>query len=146
MGYMMNMSGTTRHRLTPHRQAVLETIVAIQGHPTAAEVFDAVQRRRPRIAFGTVYTALHYLVDRGLLAEVRRPDGVVSYDRETSPHDHAVCRQCGRLVDVQGHLPVSYAAIEQRTGYTIEQHQVQFIGLCPDCRAGLDRGERSRVS
>ena len=39
-------------------RAVLDAVHRLPGHPTAAEVFDAVRATRPRIAFGTVYTAL----------------------------------------------------------------------------------------
>jgi len=126
-------------RLTRQRQAVLEAVAERRDHPTAAQVFDAVRDRSPRIAYGTVYNALHYLAHAGLVAEVRRPDGVVSYDRETSPHDHAVCRACGTLADV--HLPAvrdavatAYAAVAGETGFMVEGHRVEFVGLCPTCR------------
>lgn len=132
---MNTTSFSARRRLTANRRAVLETVGALAGHPTAIDVFEAVHVRRPRMAVGTVYTALHYLVDRGLIAEVRRPDGVTSYDRNTRPHDHAACRLCGRLVDVQGRAHTPYAAVEEQTGFVIELHRVEYIGICPSCRA-----------
>lgn len=127
-------------RLTRNRRAVFDAVAGRKDHPTAAQVFDAVRGRQPRIAYGTVYNALHYLVDAGLVAEVLRPDGVVSYDPDTAPHDHAVCRVCGRLADV--HLPTvraetatAYDAVAQETGFTVAEHRVEFVGLCPECRA-----------
>ena len=129
-------------RLTRQRQAVLDAVAGRRDHPTAAQVFDAVRSWQPRIAYGTVYNALHYLVAAGLVAEVRRPDGVVSYDRETAPHDHAVCRVCGTLADA--HLPAvrdavstAYDAVAAETGFTVEQHRVEFVGLCPACRLSV---------
>ncbi len=126
-------------RLTRQRQAVLTAVAGRWDHPTAAQVFDAVRGQQPHIAYGTVYNALHYLADAGLVAEVRRPDGVVSYDRETTPHDHAVCRACGTLADV--HLPTvrdtvatAYGAVAGETGFAIEGHRVEFVGLCPACQ------------
>jgi Fur family ferric uptake transcriptional regulator len=124
-----------RQRLTDHRRAVLDAVHRLPGHPTAAEVFDAVRATRPRIAFGTVYTALHYLVEHDRVAAVRLPNGVVSYDRNTVPHDHLVCRVCGALADVPGHVSVPYYAIESRTGFRVEGHRVEFVGLCPACLA-----------
>ncbi len=126
-------------RLTRQRQAVLQAVAGRRDHPTAAQVFDAVRGQQPRIAYGTVYNALHYLVNAGLVAEVRRPDGVVSYDRDTAPHDHAVCRRCGTLADV--HLSAArdavteaYPSVARQTGFAVEQHRVEFVGLCPACR------------
>ena len=126
------------HRLTTNRQAVFEAVRSRYDHPTAAEVYTSVRQQRPHIAYGTVYNALHYLVDNGLLAEVRRPDGVVSYDRETRPHDHAICRVCGKLADVPNHATLNYTPIEQQTGFVIDAHRVEFIGRCPSCRAEMN--------
>jgi Fe2+ or Zn2+ uptake regulation protein len=127
-------------RLTRHRQAVLATIAAHPIHRTAAEVYAAMQSTQPHIAFATVYNALHYLVQARLIAEVRRPDGVIAYDRNTAPHDHIICRRCGRLDDVAplaqpwpGGVP--YAGVTAHTGYLVEGHRVEYVGLCPQCRA-----------
>jgi Fe2+ or Zn2+ uptake regulation protein len=130
-------------RLTSHRRAVLDTVAGLAGHPTAADIFDSVRAVRPRIAFGTVYTALHYLVDHGYVAAVRRPDGVTSYDRNTVPHDHLVCRACGNLADVPGHVSVSYHVIEALSGYRVEGHRLEFIGLCAACLAREGDGPSS---
>lgn len=126
-------------RLTPHRQAVLDLVRARPAHLTAAQIYDAVHMEQPRIAFATVYNALHHLVQTGLIAEVRQPDGVVAYDRETSPHDHIICRRCGRLDDVpvlsDPSLDTSaYQEVAARTGYAVEGHRTEYAGLCPGCR------------
>ena len=130
-------------RLTRHRQAVLSTVAAQPLHLTAADVYDAVRQHDPGIAYATVYNALHYLVAAGLIAEVRRPDGVVSYDRETAPHDHVVCTRCGAIGDVWRTAALdachgAYADVAAQTGFTVEQHRVEFAGLCPSCRAARD--------
>lgn len=129
-------------RLTRHRLTVLQAVAARPTHLSAAQVYDAVYRSQPRIAFATVYNALHYLVGAGLIAEVRRPDGVVAYDRNTVPHDHIVCRGCGRLDDVPAEPgraidARAYAAVAAHTGYAIEGHRVDYTGLCPACRVGI---------
>ncbi len=127
-------------RLTHHRQAVLEVVRERPAHLTAAQVYDQVHRSLPRIAFATVYNALHHLVEVGLIAEVRQPDGVVAYDRETAPHDHIVCRRCGRLDDVPA-LPIpsldttAYGMVAERTGYHVDRHRVEYSGICEVCRA-----------
>ncbi len=125
--------------LTRHRRAVLEVVRARPAHPTVAEVYDAVRRVDPGIAHATVYNALHYLVDAGLLVEVRHPDGGARYDRETRPHEHALCRVCGDVADVRRTPAVTlaaaaYAEVATQTGYTIERHDIAFQGLCPRCQ------------
>jgi len=134
----MDMNGQLPSRLTRNRKAVLDAICAHPIHLTAARVYDLVQPVQPGIAFATVYNALHYLVHAGLIAEVRQPDGVVAYDRNTAPHDHIICRRCGRLDDVPSVLdesPWQYRVVEERTGYAVEAHRVEYAGICPSCRA-----------
>ncbi len=139
MNDTINTAAPTSHgRLTRHRQAVWEAVAARPEHLTAAQVYDAVRHHDARIAYGTVYNALHYLVDAGLIAEVVRPDGVVAYDRETAPHDHVVCRVCGRFADVpntglRAEVAAGYADIARQTGYAIDQHRVTYSGVCPAC-------------
>ncbi len=134
--------GLSRPRLTRHRQAVLETVAARPVHLTAAEVYDVVRGRDSGIAYATVYNALHYLVSAGLIAEVRRPDGVVSYDRDTAPHDHALCRVCGAIADVHRTSDTApgagaYGEVALQTGFVVEGRRIEFVGLCPRCQASV---------
>lgn len=127
-------------RFTHQRQAVLHAVQQRPVHLTAAEVYDAVRAVEPPIAFATVYNALHYLVDSGMIAEIRRPDGVSAYDRNTTPHDHVICRGCNRMDDVPV-LPETreaaraYQAVQAETGYIVEGHRVEYVGFCPACGA-----------
>src|ERR1035437_6570359 len=130
-------------RLTPHRQAVLDLVRDRPSHLTAAQIYEAVHLAQPRIAFATVYNALHHLVQTGLIAEIRQPDGVVAYDRETTPHDHIICLRCGRLDDVPT-LPgpsfdtSSYEEVAARTGYAVGGHRTVYAGPCPGCWSARD--------
>lgn len=131
--------GLSSPRLTRHRQAILETVAEKPMHLTAAEVYDVVRGRDSGIAYATVYNALHYLVSAGLIAEVRRPDGVVSYDRDTAPHDHALCRACGAIADVHRTPETApgvgaYDEVSTQTGFVIEGRRIEFVGLCPRCQ------------
>lgn len=137
-------------RLTRHRQAVWDVVAARPEHLTAAQIYDVVRQHDAHMAYATVYNALHYLVDADLIAEVRRPDGVVAYDRETTPHDHVTCRLCGRLADVppapvHGQTARSYATVARQTGFTVEQHRVAFVGVCPTCRAHAGTADQTAM-
>jgi len=130
---------STAVRLTRHREAVLTAIQARPMHLTAAEIYDLVRQRDPRIAYATIYNALHYLVETRCIGTVQRPDGVTCYDRATQPHEHVQCRACGALADVERTpalgLEASYTTVGLQTGYRIEQHRIAFVGLCPRCQA-----------
>lgn len=131
-------------RLTRQRQAVLDIVSALPGHPTAGHVYAAAREQGADIAYATVYNALHYLVESGRIATVQRVDGVVSYDHDTLPHDHVICRLCGSFDDVP-HSRVadsaraSYEAVGRASGYRIEGHMMHFVGLCRSCALEEER-------
>lgn len=125
-------------RLTRPRQAAYDIVRAAPAHLSAVRIYDAARARDQRVAHASVYNAPHFLVGAGMIAEVVRPDGTISYDRETSPHDHVVCQRCGRIADVwrtpETSMPRgSHDAVKRQTGYTVDRHRVEFIGICPDC-------------
>ena len=123
-------------RLTPHRRAVLDVLRAAHDHPTAYEVFERVRRTSPGIGPATVYRSLALLVESGQALELALGDGASArYDANTTRHDHVVCHRCGRAVDVD--TPVSartVAGVEAASGFVVTGYDLQFSGVCPDCR------------
>jgi Fe2+ or Zn2+ uptake regulation protein len=52
-------------------------------------------------------------------------------------HRHAiVCRACGQAVEFPGceGLDGLIARVQQETGYRVQDHLLQLIGVCPDCQ------------
>ena len=123
-------------RMTPQRQAVLEALADCGGHPTAAEIYARVQQYGPGLAYATVYNVLNALVERGLIVQLHVDDGASRYDLRTDHHDHALCVDCGALVDVtaprRGRAARRVAA---ETGFSLHRQHTQFYGLCPSCNA-----------
>ncbi len=86
-------------KLTPQREAVLQVIRAREDHPTANEIFEAARAILPAISYATVYNSLRYLRETGLVHEINFGDSASRYDGITERHDHAICTNCGKLVD-----------------------------------------------
>ena len=123
--------------LTRQRQVVLDVICAAETHPTAAEVFEAARRAMPAISFATVYNSLRYLKQAGLVREVASYGGNPSrYDGVTDRHDHAVCSDCGKLVDFD--LPGATELLRSAarvSRFKAESVHLTLIGICPACRS-----------
>jgi len=123
--------------LTRQRRVVLEAVQAGDHHPTAAEVFDAARTAMPGISFATVYNSLRYLKEKGLVREIAFGKGASRYDRETERHDHAICSDCGKLVDFD--LPGTLALVRaaaRASRFQPESVHLTLIGRCPNCRDG----------
>jgi len=121
-------------RLTPYRAAVLDALRSSMNHPTAAEVYRQVRRRRPGVAYATIYNALGWLTRNGMVVELKSGDEASRYDPITERHDHLVCTSCGALVDSRIELPRKvWSRAARRAGFRVEQYRLELYGLCPRC-------------
>ncbi len=126
---------TNKVQLTRQRESVLAVIQQAEKHLTAQEIYDQVRQQLPGIAYGTVYNALAYLQEAGLVQVVNVGSGPALYDRRTDRHDHLVCRQCGKVLDYS--FPELEQALERvirETQFKIEKAYVLFEGRCPECQ------------
>ena len=121
--------------LTKQRRAVLQVIRESDEHLTANEVFERARLLYPGIAFATVYNSLRYLKNEGLIGEVRFGADCTRYDRTLKRHDHAICNQCGMLVDLELSIPdVLIRQAAKRSKFKPGSIEVTLRGLCPKCR------------
>lgn len=124
--------------LTRQRRLVLDLVRTKDEHPTAAEVFEQASKAMPGISFATVYNSLRYLKDAGMIREIASFGKSPSrYDSETYRHDHAVCSECGRLVDfdLPGTVELMRSAA-RASRFKAESVHLTLVGLCPKCREG----------
>ena len=122
--------------LNANARAVLEVVRASEDHPTAQGVYEAVRSVRPQIGLATVYRILHQLAEQGLIEELGQ-NAECRYDARIDRHDHAVCTNCGALLDVpvEIHLPANVLQEAARmTGMKLGSHEVRIYGLCRSCQ------------
>ena len=88
-------------RVTGPRVLILSTLRADRGHPTPESLFDALKGEYPSLSLSTVYQTLETFQRAGLCRRVTTRDGRLRVDGTAHDHDHAVCRACGRIYDVE---------------------------------------------
>lgn len=132
-----------REKLNNNARAVLgvvQTSAELHDHLTAQEIYEAVRIVRPQIGVATVYRILHQLVAQGTIKEIGASDiggEAARYDGRVSRHDHAVCTNCGVLLDIPVEVPVSTDALQaaaEATGVILTSHEVRLYGLCLSCQ------------
>lgn len=121
---------------TVQRRRTYEVLLARTDHPTADQVFEDVRGEMPDVSRMTVYRVLDLLVRCGLVKKVSHPGTAARFDPNLKPHHHLVCLRCGKLIDFEERnldgLEVPRAA--QRLGFEVNDHFVQFRGICAECR------------
>jgi Fur family transcriptional regulator, peroxide stress response regulator len=115
-------------RITLPRLMVHRFVSRAPQHVTA----DDIHAELPSLSFGTIYSTLDLLEELGLVRRVSTREGTAVYDSRTDAHDHATCRVCGRMFDLQRRdLP----APALPRGFKAERAQVEVVGVCADCRS-----------
>jgi Fur family peroxide stress response transcriptional regulator len=122
--------------LHANARAVLEVLRETDTHPTALELYHKVRLLRPHIGLATVYRILHQLTEQKLICEIGR-DAECRYDANTSRHDHAICTECGALLDVPVEVQIASESLRraaQSAGLELSSHEVRMYGRCQACQ------------
>jgi Fur family ferric uptake transcriptional regulator len=121
-------------RVTRPRIAVL---AAVHEHPHADTdaIIGAVREALPEVSHQAVYDSLRALTEAGLVRRIQPSRSVARYEaRIGDNHHHVVCRSCGTIADVDcavGEVPCLTA--ENDHGFVIDEAEVIYWGICPDC-------------
>src|SRR5699024_11805864 len=86
-------------RITPQRHAVLEYLLNSMTHPTADEIYKALEDKFLNMSVATVYNNLRILKELGLVRELTYGDDSSRFDSNTDEHYHIICDECGKIVD-----------------------------------------------
>jgi len=119
-------------RCTPQRFAVMAFLLEQNRHPTAAELFEAVNRVDPRSSRATTYNNLRSLVEAGLVREVAIEGRAARFDAKGMRHHHFICDQCGDVEDIEWY-DVPKPAAESLGKRILRESELIFRGLCARC-------------
>jgi Fur family zinc uptake transcriptional regulator len=124
-------------RLTPIRRKVLEILLIQHRSVKAYELLDLIRAVQPGAAPPTVYRALDFLVDEGL---VHRLDAINAWtaclDAAGEPHDLlVVCTRCGAVAELSDPaLSQQLADKVAAAGFMLSGHETELRALCENCR------------
>ncbi|MEP7764864.1 Fur family transcriptional regulator [Sanguibacter sp. 25GB23B1] len=123
-------------RVTATRLAVLEA-VSQHPHSDAEHVVADVRAAIGTASVQAVYDILAALTAAELVRRIEPAGHPARYERRVGDnHHHIVCRVCGALEDVDCSVgPSPCLAPSADHGFTVEEAEVTYWGLCPRCRA-----------
>lgn len=127
-------------RLTPIRERVLNFVWASHRPRGAYDILDDLaQAEGKRVAPLTVYRALDFLVEQGLVHRIESLNAYVGCTDPGQSHggQFVVCQRCGtatELNDPRITRTVSEGARE--LGFTVHRQTVEILGTCPACQTG----------
>ncbi|MCX8134165.1 MAG: transcriptional repressor [Roseococcus sp.] len=130
-------------QLTPLRRQVLRLVLAAEQPVGAYALLDQLKAERGGAAPPTVYRALDFLLEQGLIHKLERlnaflpcveaahPHGEAEHDH---PHQFLICRRCGATTEIADHAAAhALEAAAARAGFTVQRMTVELEGLCARC-------------
>ncbi|WP_026908270.1 peroxide-responsive transcriptional repressor PerR [Paucisalibacillus globulus] len=122
-------------RITPQRHAVLDYLMNSIIHPTADDIYKALEGKFPNMSVATVYNNLRVLRENGLVRELTYGDSSSRFEINLSDHYHIICEECGKIVDFHYPSLDEVESLAQKvTGFEVSHHRMEVYGVCRDCK------------
>ncbi|TVZ41737.1 Fur family zinc uptake transcriptional regulator [Alteromonadaceae bacterium 2753L.S.0a.02] len=126
-------------RLTPLRRQVLELIWQSHKPLGAYVVMEMLEANsdRTRVAPPTVYRALDFLIEHGLIHKVHSLNAYIGCTHPSDNHSDAlfICTRCGFTEEVPSRTiqqAINLSASQQR--FKVQEKVLEIVGICADCR------------
>ncbi len=124
-------------RLTPLRTRVLEIVWQNHRPLGAYEILAVLAAEGRSAAPPTVYRALEFLLEQGLVHRLSSLNAFVGCSRpgHAGSGQFLICRSCGNAAELNDRAvehAITRSAASQ--GFAVHRHSVEISGVCPDCR------------
>lgn len=117
--------------MTRYEKEIYDIINTSNEHLTVEQVFENLKKRYPKVVLATVYNNINKLWENALIHKVSVEGMPDRYD-QMKKHDHLVCKQCGKLVDIAFEdLTVS---LQEQLGEEFLFYDLKVFYICLECR------------
>jgi Fur family ferric uptake transcriptional regulator len=131
-------------RWTLTRKVILDLLSGTSRHLSAKEIHKTLLKFYPGIGLSTVYRTLDLLARSDLINKLDIGDGKSRYeyrsDRKKAHHHHLVCTKCGKIIDYSDFSDEEVELfieaeknIFSKYSFQVQDHNIEFYGLCKDC-------------
>ena len=125
-------------RWTKGRRSVLAVLQAVNAPLSITELQAKVG---PTVPLSSLYRIISDLVDAKVLIKLEFAEGFARFELDeglAEHHHHLVCTECGIVADLEldeleTTLVSTTKSIKRRTGFRVENHRLDFFGLCAAC-------------
>jgi Fe2+ or Zn2+ uptake regulation protein len=123
-------------RATSQRVVMHRLLRDRDRHVSAEELLSEASERLPGVSLPTVYATLELFEQLGIVRRVNGGGGTLLWDTRADTHHHMICRNCGRIEDLETSLDLKRARRSAaRSGFEADRAEVVVSGLCARCRS-----------
>ena len=140
-------------RWTAPREEIFNILIRSPQHLSAKDIYAILGPAKSEIGLTTVYRTLELLHRAGLARKMNAGDGQVRWEYvrgdHSDHHHHLICSGCGKILNYRDFekeelelVRKTEDILSKKYGFLIREHNIEFFGLCEDCRPG---GKKSMV-
>jgi Fur family zinc uptake transcriptional regulator len=129
-------------RLTPQRRRVLELVWGSHRPIGAYAILDQLKEDGRSAAPPTVYRALEFLLERGLIHRIESLNAFVGCAHPGESHlvQFLICRSCGMTAELDDRrLSEAIGRSATDHGFNIQSRVVELSGVCASCQTSRPR-------
>ena len=124
-------------KLTELRRRVLELIWSSHAPIGAYQLMELLGRERGRVAPPTVYRALDFLTENGLVPRLESLNAFIGCPAPAATHRayFLICRDCRQVAEFDdAELAATLDRRVADAGFAPESERVEIVGTCAQCR------------
>jgi len=130
--------GVRGNRLTPVRQSVLKLIWGNHEPVKAYDILQDLQKEQKRASPPTVYRALNFLLQEGLIHKIESMNAYVGCGKpgHSDSGQFLICNDCGDIAELYDPKLVALIAKNaNQIGFEIKNQVIEIKGSCSNCQA-----------
>lgn len=123
-------------KATGPRIAILDAVERNSDHPSAEDIYQELVESHPSLSLSTVYGTLNAFAKAGLVRKLSEVDGRLRVDGTKSSHDHAICRMCSTIFDIDPHPnTILTPPAELPGGLAVLDIRIEYDVVCAKCKS-----------
>ena len=122
-------------KTTAARLAILDALSNAETPLSAKNIADGMTKKQ-KVDQATIYRNLEAMTSANIIRMVNFQHDHNHYELvDSSHHHHAICKKCGKVVDISGcDLKGWDKQVKKISDFAeINQHALEFFGLCKTC-------------
>lgn len=137
IGEAVELCKHRKQRLTPIRELVLKLIWKSHKPLGAYELLPAIAKAGFNSAPPTVYRALDFLLEQGLIHRIASLNAFIgcSHPEHRCSNSFFICTQCHSAVEIESAtIDTAIQASASELGFKIATQTLEVAGVCPTCQ------------
>jgi Fur family ferric uptake transcriptional regulator len=125
-------------KITNERREIISVLEKAKYPVSPANVYRRIDTKLPKVHLTTIYRSLEMFERLGLVKRTIFNTTNFSYEIVVGRphHHHVICKQCEKIEDLENISEKFIEEVSKKTKFRIENHTLEFFGLCESCLKG----------